>query len=148
MSPQTFLRSDGIELLERNAQVRLIPYEQVRAIYFVRQFEDNPEENQRRQFASRPKSDGLWVRLHFQDGELLEGLLPNDLLQMTGHGFTITPPDPNANTQKIFVPRAALDHLKVLGVIGSPVHRRRSTQKPPSKEQMDLFLKEASREAE
>jgi hypothetical protein len=53
----------------------------------------------------------------------------------------VTPPDPNANIQKIFVPRAALDDMKVLGVIGSPVHQRRDRRKDPSKDQMDLFQK-------
>ena len=147
-SPQTFLRDGGIELLDRNAQARLIPYEQVRAVYFVREFEDNPEANQKKVFASRPKSDGLWVRLLFRDGEEIEGLLPNDLLQVENRGYTLTPPDPNTNTQKIFVPRAALESLKVLGVIGSPVHRRRPRRVEPSEDQLELFRKETSPETQ
>jgi hypothetical protein len=148
VSPQTFLREGGIELLDRNAQARLIPYDQVRAVYFVRDFEDNPEASQKKMFASRPKSDGLWIRMHFHDGETIEGLLPNDLLQVENHGYTVTPPDPNTNTQKIFVPRAALENLKVLGVIGSPVHRRRPRRPKTSEDQMELFHKEASPEAQ
>jgi Family of unknown function (DUF6982) len=141
VSPPTFQRREGIELLDRNAQARLLPYDDVRAVYFVRDFEDNPEANQKTAFASRPKSDGLWIRMRFRDEETLEGLLPNDLLQVSDLGFMMTPPDPNANIQKIFVPRAALDAIQVLGVIGSAVHRRRSRRKEPSKEQMDLFQK-------
>jgi hypothetical protein len=148
VSPQTFLRDGGIELLDRNAQARLIPYAQVRAVYFVRDFEDNPEANQKKVFASRPKSDGLWIRMHFHDGETIEGLLPNDLLQVENHGYMVTPPDPNTNTQKIFVPRAALESLKVLGVIGSPVHRRRPRRVEPSEDQMELFRKETSPETQ
>jgi len=146
VSPQTFLRDTGIELLDRNAQARVIPYEQVRAVYFVRDFEENPEANQKKVFASRPKSDGLWVRLRFHDGEEIEGLLPNDLLQVESQGYTVTPPDPNTNTQKIFVPRVALETMKVLGVIGSPVHRRRARHAEPSEDQMELFRKETSPE--
>jgi hypothetical protein len=136
-----FQRREGVELLDRNAQARLLPYVQVRAVYFVRDFEDNPEANQKTAFASRPKSDGLWIRMRFRDDETLEGLLPNDLLQVSELGFMVTPPDPNANIRKIFVPRAALGDMKVLGVIGSPVHQRRGRAKAPSKDQMDLFQK-------
>jgi hypothetical protein len=141
VNPLTFQRREGIDLLDRNAQARLLPYEQVRAVYFVRDFEDNPEANQKTTFASRPKSDGLWIRMRFRDNETLDGLLPNDLLQVSDLGFMVTPPDPNANIQKIFVPRAALDDMKVLGVIGSPVHQKRGRHKEPSKDQMDLFQK-------
>ena len=83
--------------------------------------------------------------MYFHDGETFEGLLPNDLLQVRDLGFMVTPPDPNANIQKIFVPRAALEQTKVLGVIGSPAYRPRQV-KEPSKDQMDLFQKEHARE--
>lgn len=141
VSPPTCLRPDGVEILDRTAQARLIPYKEIRAIYFVREFEDDPEANQKRVFATRPKGSGLWVRLSFHDGEILEGIVPNNLLQMEGHGVTVTPPDPNANTQRIFVPRAALRELTVLGVIGSPVHRRRARLREPSEDQLELFQK-------
>jgi hypothetical protein len=138
VAPQTYLRPEGIELIGRTAEVSLIPYGQIKAIYFVREFEGDPEAD-RKLFASRPKLDGLWVRLKFRDGELLEGVLPNNLLLMTEHGLTLTPPDANSNTHRVFVPRAALEDLKVLGVIGSPVHGGRRRHKEPAKEQMDLF---------
>ncbi len=143
VAPQTYLRPDGIELIDRSAQVTTIPYDRIKAIYFVREFEGDPEAD-KKVFASRPKLDGLWVRLKFRDGELLEGVLPNNLLLMSEHGLTLTPPEANSNTHRVFVPRAALEDLKVLGVIGSPVHTRRRKRKEPSKEQMDLFERGAA----
>lgn len=143
VTPQTYLRPEGIELIDRSAQVTTIPYDRVKAIYFVREFEGDPEAD-KKVFASRPKLDGLWVRLRFRDGELLEGVLPNNLLLMSEHGLTLTPPEANSNTHRVFVPRAALEDLKVLGVIGSPVHARRKRRKEPSKEQMDLFERGAA----
>ena len=142
VAPQTYLRPEGIELIDRSAQVTTIPYERIKAIYFVREFEGDPEAD-KKVFASRPKLDGLWIRLKFRDGELLEGVLPNNLLLMSEHGLTLTPPEANSNTHRVFVPRAALEDLKVLGVIGSPVHARRK-RKEPSKDQMDLFEREAA----
>ena len=84
------------------------------------------------------------MRLTFRDGKVIEGVLPNDLTLMDVHGVTITPPDANSNIQRIFVPRLALSELKVLSVIGSPVHRRRLARKRPSAEdQIDLFAEQS-----
>lgn len=139
VSPQTFLRPTGVELLDRSAEVVSIPYEEVKGVYFVREFEPNPEAKQKTVFASRPKQDGLWIRVNFRDGDVLEGVLPNNLLLMEANGLTLTPPDPNGNAQRVFVPRTALSNLTVLGVIGSPVRRTRRRRREPSREQMDLF---------
>lgn len=143
VSPQTFLRADGIEVINREAEVVLIPYEQTRAVYFVRDFKDNPEPDRRKVFTSRPKLGGLWVQMRFHDAEVIEGVMPNDLLQIGRHGVTVTPPSSNTNTQKVFVPRSALDDFKVLGVIGSPIHRRRVRRKQLDSENIELFQTEA-----
>ncbi len=139
VSPQTYQRPDGVEILGRNAAVNVVPYQEIRAVYFVKDFDGPPNENERRVFGSRPKLDGLWVRLTFRDGEVFEGVIQNDLLLMGAHGVTITPPDAASNTQRIFVPQQSLKELKVLSVIGSPVHRRQSRTKTPPREQIDLF---------
>lgn len=146
VSPHTYLRAESIEVLDRSAQLQILPYEEVRTVSFVREFEDEPDPNQRKVFGARPKSDGLWVRLSLRDGEILEGIIPNNLLQLTERGITVTPPDPNANTRRVFVPRAALSELKVLGVIGSPVRvarRPRRTPAPP-RDQMGLFNQQSA----
>jgi hypothetical protein len=67
----------------------------------------------------------LWVRLRFKDNEILEGLMPADLTQTTPEGFLISPPDQRSNTQRIFVPRSALESLTVLAVIGATRRPRR-----------------------
>jgi len=83
----------------------------------VRDFEEDFEP-ERRAFLSRPKLDGLWLRLRFLDGQSLEGVVPNDLLSILDNGIQITPPDLNSNTDRIFVPRSALSEVTVLGVVG------------------------------
>jgi len=67
---------------------------------------------------SRPKLDGLWVRLRFSDGENIEGVVPNDLLALLDNGVQITPPDLNSATLRMFIPRTALTEMTVLGVVG------------------------------
>jgi hypothetical protein len=138
-SPQTYLRPDGVEVLDRSAQVVLIPYAEIKGVYFVREFERNAEAKQKTVFATRPKQNGLWVRFTFRDGEILEGILPNNLLLLEEKGVTATPPDPNANARRVFVPREAVRELTVLGVIGSPVRRLKRKAKEITEDQMDLF---------
>ena len=117
-------QATSLELLTTEGTVHSVPVEDVRLVCFVRDF--TGEENWRlhRSFHSRPKSSGLWLRLRFRDGESIEGLIPNDLLQNEA-GFTIVPPDPTFQNQRIFVPRAALEAVQVLGVIGSPLKRKK-----------------------
>ena len=130
VNPQAFLDERGVEMMSLDGQVTVLPYEQVKAVHFVREFEDQSGE-ERKVFASRPKLEGLWLRLRFKDQEVIEGILPNNLLLLEGAGFTITPPDPYANSQRIFVPRQALSDLTVLGVIGSaaaPSRRKKAAE--------------------
>jgi hypothetical protein len=75
--------------------------------------------------------------LEFRDGEVLEGILPNDLLQLEPFGFMLVPPDSSSNNQRVFAPRAALRSAEILGVVGSPLKRRRAKAVP--KEQIGLF---------
>jgi hypothetical protein len=138
-APHTYLRPEGVEVLTREGQLLLVPYKDLKAVYFVREFDVGKEEEEKKLFQSRPKLGGLWVRMRFVDDDLLDGILPNDLLQVTGHGVTVTPPDPYSNNQKIFVPRLALREFLVLGVIGSPLHKPRAKRRPPVQDQIQLF---------
>jgi hypothetical protein len=137
--PQTFQRPEGVEILARSAHTVVVPYREIRALYFVREFQGPPDPADKRVFGSRPKLDGLWVRLTFHDGEVFEGVIPNDLLRLDEPGVTFAPPDSASNTQRIFVPRQALKELKVLGVIGTAAHLRKTRPRAPAREQIGLF---------
>jgi hypothetical protein len=49
----------------------------------------------------------------------------------------VIPPDPYSNNQRVFVPRTALRSAEVLGVVGSPLRKRRA--RAAAKEQIGLF---------
>ena len=117
LNPSRLGHTDPVDLLTPDGEHQEIPISRIRAIYFVRQFEGDYEP-ERKVFLSRPKLDGLWVRLRYSDGETLEGVIPNDLLNVLDNGVQITPPDFNSNSDRIFVPRSALAELTVLGVVG------------------------------
>jgi uncharacterized protein DUF6982 len=122
-------------MLSAEGNVTVVPYAEIKTIAFVRDFEGGAEPA-RRVFHTRPKMDGLWVRLQFRDGDVMEGILPNNLLQLETYGFTVIPPDPYSNNQKVFIPRTALRAVEVLGVVGSPLKKK---GKPAPKEQIGLF---------
>ncbi len=111
------LPDDPLDVLTTNGEHRQVPLKEIRAVYFVRDFTEDYEP-ERKAFFSRPKLDGLWVRLKFRDNETLEGVVSNDLLALLDSGIQITPPDMNGAAVRIFVPRSALSEVTVLGVVG------------------------------
>jgi hypothetical protein len=135
VNPLSFIQPEGVELLSDQANVTVVPFSEIRSLAFVREFETSPT-TERVVFQTRPKTPGLWVSLRLRDGELLEGILPNNLLLLESTGFTVIPPDPFGNLQRLWVPRASLLSVEVLGVVGSPLRKRKSKE---SKEQIGLF---------
>ena len=135
VNPVTYLQPTGVELLSAEGNIATIPYAEIKTVAFVRDFDD--PEPERHVFFTRPKMEGLWVSLRFRDGVVMEGIMTNNLLQLEPYGFTVIPPDSLGNRQRIFVPRPALVSIEVLGVVGSPLRRRK--EKVASKEQFGLF---------
>jgi len=125
LPPGNFISDGKLELINTAGTGVRIQLSEVKGVFFVREFGDS-EALPRKTFTSRPRTEGLWVRIRFRDGETLEGLMPNDLTQITPEGFFLNPPDTRANTQRIFLPRSALAEVTVLAVIGSPARRRQA----------------------
>jgi hypothetical protein len=132
----SYLQPNAIELLTPEGALVLLPYDDVKSVCFVKDFEAEAES--RRVFMTRPKLEGLWVRMLFRDGEIQDGILPNNLLTWEIAGFTVTPPEPDANNQRVFVPRSALKSIQVLGVVGSPLRPKRK-KAGPAPDQPTLF---------
>ena len=120
----TFVVDGKLEMLNTAGNVVAIDLKEIKGVYFVREF-GAPESLTRKTFTTRPRTEGLWIRLYFRDNEVLEGMMTNDLAQLDGAGFLVNPPDTRSNTQRIFVPRSALSGVTVLGVIGGTQQRRR-----------------------
>lgn len=135
----TFVVDGRLEMLNLAGNVVHIDLNDVKGVYFVREFGDS-ESFARKTFTTRPRSEGLWVRLKFRDNEILEGMMPNNLIQGGAEGFFINPPDARSNTQRIFVPRTALSDLTVLAVIGGAARRRKPVA-PEDARQVQLFDK-------
>jgi len=126
VAPANFVADGKLELLNTTGNVVAIDLRDIKAVYFVREFSDS-ETLTRKTFTTRPRTEGLWVRLRFKDNEVIEGILPNDLTQNPPEGFLMNPPDLRSNAQRVFVPRAALTSVTVLAVIGAGRRRRKGT---------------------
>lgn len=134
-----FINEGKLEMLNTAGNLVTVDLKEIKCVYFVRDFGDADELN-RKTFTTRPRTEGLWVRLRFKDNDQLEGMMPNDLTQFMPEGYLINPPDTRSNTQRIFVPRTALTELTVLAVIGGAASRRRKPgEKPTDTRQVPMF---------
>lgn len=124
VAPENFVHEGKLELLNTAGNVVAIDLRDIKVVYFVREFGETESLN-RKTFTTRPRTEGLWVRLKFKDNEMIEGLMANDLSSNLAEGFLINPPDLRSNTQRMFVPRSALESMTVLAVIGTGRRHRR-----------------------
>lgn len=135
VAPADFVREGRLELLNTSGNVVSIDLKDIKGVYFVREFGDS-DSLARKTFTTRPRTEGLWVRLRFKDNEVMEGMMPNDLGLTMAEGFLLNPPDLRSNTQRIFVPRTAIESLTVLAVIGGT---RRKARGPADIRQVPMF---------
>ena len=126
-----FARSTGIDLMAVDGRISTIIINEIKTISYVRDFnlDDSldPERIGRKSFPARPRGDGVWIKLSFRDDDCMEGLATFDLnfvdSMLEDGGIFMRPPDARANTQRVFVPRAALSSLEVLGFVTAPSKR-------------------------
>jgi len=131
-----------MEILDLSGKVLWIAWKQVKWVCYVRDFPAgetvNPERLLHKRFPIRPRTAGVWLRMTLTDGEELEGLAANDRSLVEGAGLLLTPPDTRSNTQRIYVPRMAIQTLEVLGLIGGRSSRGPAARRTAG-EQPDLF---------
>jgi hypothetical protein len=120
----------SLEVLDLTGKVLTIAWDAVKWVCYVRDFPagelSNPERLMQKRFAVRPRTAGLWLRMTLTDGDELEGLAANDRSLVTGAGLLLTPPDTRSNTQRIYVPRQAIQTLEVVSLIGATGRKRRA----------------------
>jgi hypothetical protein len=137
-----------LEILDLTGKVVRVGWGQVKWVCYVRDLptasmdQANPERLLRKRFLIRPRTAGLWLRLTLVDGDELEGLAANDLTLIQGAGLLLTPPDTRSNTQRVFVPRQAIQELEVLSLIGTG-GRKHTTATKTQPQQPELFPSES-----
>jgi hypothetical protein len=145
--PAPPLAEPELEILDLTGKVLRLGWDQVKWVCYVRDLpgssgdQMNPERLLHRRFTIRPRTAGLWLRMTLTDGDELEGLAANDRSLVEGAGLLVTPPDTRSNTQRIYVPRQAIQTLEVVSLIGAG-GRRRAGAAEPAIDQPELFSSE------
>jgi hypothetical protein len=145
--PASGFADDGnVALMDPGGRVISFALRDIKLIAYVRDFNTGdamePERLGRRTFPARPRNEGLWVRMTFRDGDVLEGLAGLDITFLdsivTDGGLMVTPPDARSNAHRVYVPRSALTGLELLGVVTTAAKRKAAT-KPGREPQPWLF---------
>jgi hypothetical protein len=144
VSADSFTSHGALEILDLSGKALSILIHDLKWVCFVRDFNsgelDNPEKFVRKSFSGRPRGEGLWLRVQLRDGDALEGLSENNIGLLDADGFFLTPPDTRSNTQRVWLPRAALTELEIVAVIGGAARKKSSTEtKPEEGRQETLF---------
>ena len=135
-----------LEILDPAGKILRIAWDQVKWVCYVRDFPSqtadpgNPERLMHKRFSVRPRTAGLWLRMTLMDGDELEGLAGNDVSLVKGAGLLLTPPDTRSSTQRIYVPRQAIQQLEVVSLIGAPGRRR--AEAAAREKELELFPSE------
>jgi len=110
LSPPVLLL--GAETPER------ISMRDAKAAFFVHSF-DGMGQDAIRFHDDLAHADRLWVRVVFQDGEVVEGMVENSRDFLVQEDFMLVPNDPEGNNWLVFVCKRQLQAFHVLGVRSS-----------------------------
>jgi hypothetical protein len=87
-----------------------------KAVFYVNSFEGDVWHKDLKFSTRAPIVHGIWVRLEFLDGELLEGIVYNTIHFLVNPGFFLYPTDPESNNRLVYVFKNQLKDFRILGL--------------------------------
>jgi hypothetical protein len=105
-----FPSKETFHLLEDNGDIHEVTVTDLKAVFFVKSFDGNPQRQDRRGFFTR-YTQGKKVMVEFHDEETLFGYTLS--YSTKGLGFFMFPGDPDSNNAKIFIVHRATRRVKV-----------------------------------
>lgn len=102
--------------LEDSETVEEIPIANLKAVFYVNSFEGDPVRNHINFHTRMPVLDGIWMRLEFLDGEVMEGIVHNSIRYLIEPGFFLFPTDPGSNNKLVYVFKKELVDHRILGL--------------------------------
>lgn len=97
-------------------EVEEIPAEEIKAVFYVKTFEGDSEHNQLNFHSRGPVAPGIWMKVQFRDGEVMEGIVFNSLRYLVDPGFFLLPTDPESNNKLVYVVKRWLVDHRILGL--------------------------------
>lgn len=110
-SPATF----RIRLLASDV-IEEIPVSEIKAVFYVNSFTGDSDHKHLNFHSRAPVANGVWIRLQFRDGEVMEGLVHNSIRYLIDPGFFLLPTDPESNNKLVYVVKDWLVDYRVLGM--------------------------------
>ena len=98
--------------------------EDAKAVFFVRSFAGSPNQQDVRFFDSLSIHPYLWIRMTFEDGEIMEGRVSNNIDLLTKNAFRLFPVDELTNNRCLFVPKASLRSFQIIGLLEEQSRQR------------------------
>ena len=99
-----------------SGQTEDVGLDNVKAVFFVHDFAGAVERRDLRFHDHLPATQCLWVRVRFDDGETIEGLINNSQEFVRGDGFLMSPTDTLGNNWLIYVVKSKVMGFEVLGL--------------------------------
>jgi hypothetical protein len=93
-----------------------VPITDVKAVFYVNSFDGDPAHATINFHTRTPIVNGVWVRLEFLDGEVMEGLVQNSIRYLVDPGFFLLPTDPASNNKLVYVLKKWIVDHRVLGL--------------------------------
>ena len=114
-APQSSPASFRVRHLDSDV-VEEIPTNGIKAVFYVNTFKGDSEHTNLNFHSRAPVAQGIWVRLQFRDGEVMEGIVYNSLRYLADPGFFLLPTDPGSNNKLVYVMKDWLVDHRVLGI--------------------------------
>jgi len=122
-----------VRLFDSNT-VEEISIKDVKAIFYVHNFDGDANHKEMSFYGKSPIVHGIWMRVQFLDGEVIEGIVHNSIRYLVDPGFFLVPTHPGSNNKLIYVSKSQLADHRVLGtrnlniVFGSALNGARDAQ--------------------
>lgn len=109
--PESFrVRHRGSDLVEE------VSATDIKAVFYVNSFEGDSDHEILNFHSRAPIVHGIWMRLQFLDGEVMEGIVHNSIRYLIDPGFFLLPTDPESNNRVVYVRKSWLADHRVLGM--------------------------------
>jgi hypothetical protein len=112
MYPLDSIRLKNLE----SGEMEDVSTKDAKAVFFVKTFDGDLRHRALHFHEHAPTVPGLWVRVYFYDGEMIEGIISNTKDFVLETGFFLRPTDPNGNNRLVYVLKAGLKDFHVLGM--------------------------------
>ena len=97
-------------------KIEEIPIGDTKAVYYVKDFDENRQHKSLRFHKGAPIIHGVWIHLEFTDGEIMEGFVYNTIRFLVDPGFFMLPSDPYSNNRLVYVVKSWLNDCRILGL--------------------------------